>query len=209
MLYMRAFRDGLARLPRADATARRKILADAERLGWQALHNRLAEVDPEAAAQIHPNNSQRLQRALEVWELTGKPISQWWREQGSMDARQRLDCELREFAILPDDRPTLQRKIAERFEGMLRAGLEAEVETLRKRGDLHPGLPAIRAVGYRQVWDWLDGRIDEVRMRERGISATRQVAKRQLTWLRSWPWVSTYAWGVAEVVAQEICLEIS
>ena len=209
MLYLRAFREGLARLPQADEATRTRILSDAERLGWPALHKRLTEVDPVAAAQIHPKNPQRLQRALEVWELTGKPISHWWREAGSVGAEQRLDCELREFAILPDDRSALQRRIAERFKGMLQAGLKAEVEALRNRGDLHLGLPAIRAVGYRQVWEWMDGLLDEPSMRERGIAATRQLAKRQLTWLRSWPWVSAYSWGAAEVLAGEICLEIS
>ncbi|MCZ6617429.1 MAG: tRNA (adenosine(37)-N6)-dimethylallyltransferase MiaA [Gammaproteobacteria bacterium] len=209
MLYLRAFREGLARLPRADPATRDQILADAARLGWPALHQRLTEVDPVAAQQIHPNNPQRLQRALEVWALTGKPISQWWRDQGSVGAVQRLDCELREFAILPDDRSRLQGRIAERFEGMLQAGLKAEVEALRQRGDLHLGLPAIRAVGYRQVWEWMDGLIDEPMMRERGISATRRLAKRQLTWLRSWPWVSAHSWGAAATLAGEICLEIS
>lgn len=209
MLYLRAFREGLARLPRADAPTREQILTDALRLGWPALHERLAEVDPVAAAQIHPNNPQRLQRALEVWELTGKPISHWWRDQGSVGAEQRLGCELTEFAILPDDRPALQRRIAERFEGMLQAGLEAEVAALRNRGDLHLGLPAIRAVGYRQVWEWMDGLIDEAQMRERSVAATRQLAKRQLTWLRSWSWLATYNWGAADVIAGEICLEIS
>ncbi|MCZ6641168.1 MAG: tRNA (adenosine(37)-N6)-dimethylallyltransferase MiaA, partial [Gammaproteobacteria bacterium] len=209
MLYLRAFREGLARLPRADAKVREQILTDAQRLGWPALHKRLAEVDPVAAEQIHPNNTQRLQRALEVWELTGKPISHWWRDQGSGGAEHRLDCELTEFAIVPDDRLVLQRRIAERFEGMLQAGLEAEVAALRNRGDLHLGLPAIRAVGYRQVWEWLDGLIDEPEMRERGIAATRQLAKRQLTWLRSWPWVATHNWGAADTIAREICLEIS
>ena len=209
MLYLRAFREGLARLPQADEATRTRILSDAERLGWPALHKRLTEVDPVAAAQIHPKNPQRLQRALEVWELTGKPISHWWRDAGSAGAEQRLDCKLCEFAILPDDRSAQQRRIAERFKGMLQAGLKAEVEALRNRGDLHLGLPAIRAVGYRQVWEWMDGLLDEPSMRERGIAATRQLAKRQLTWLRSWPWVSAYSWGAAEVLAGEICLEIS
>ncbi len=209
MLYLRAFREGLARLPKADAAIRARIAEDAERFGWPLLHKRLAEVDPAAAQKIHPNNPQRLQRALEVWELTGKPISHWWQDPGSVGAEQRLDCKLREFAIVPDDRGVLRQRIAERFEGMLEAGLKAEVEALRERGDLHIGLPAIRAVGYRQMWEWLDGLVDEPTMRERAISATRQLAKRQLTWLRGWPWVSAHSWGAARVLAREICLEIS
>lgn len=209
MLYLRAFREGLARLPQADAATRSEILAQAQRLGWPALHERLAAVDPEAARRIHPNNPQRLQRALEVWMLTGKPISHWWGDQSAVGAAERLNCVLSEFAIVPGDRQALHQRIAERFDGMLQAGLVAEVERLRDRGDLHLANPAIRAVGYRQVWEWLDGLHDEATMRARGVSATRQLAKRQLTWLRSWPWISAYPWGTPHKLAGEICLEIS
>lgn len=204
MLYARAFRDGLAALPPANPEVRAAIAAEAAAQGWPKLHNRLAAVDPVAAANIHPHNGARLQRALEVFETSGKPISAYWREQGKSAAPQRLGQELLEFALLPEDRAALHRRIAERFDAMLAQGFVDEVRTLRARGDLHLGLPSMRAVGYRQVWRHLDGAWDAEGMRAKGIAATRQLARRQLTWLRSWPWVESLPWGDAKSAAVEI-----
>lgn len=204
MLYARAFRDGLAALPPANPEVRAAIAAEAAAQGWPKLHERLAQVDPVAAANIHPRNGARLQRALEVFQTSGKPISAYWREQGKSAAPQRLGQELLEFALLPEDRAALHRRIAERFDAMLAQGFVDEVRTLRARGDLHLGLPSMRAVGYRQVWRHLDGAWDAERMRAKGIAATRQLARRQLTWLRSWPWVERLPWGDAKAAAVEI-----
>lgn len=204
MLYARAFRDGLAALPPANPEVRAAIAAEAATQGWPKLHERLAQIDPVAAANIHPHNGARLQRALEVFETSGKPISAYWREQGKSAAPQRLGQKLLEFALLPEDRAALHRRIAERFDAMLAQGFVDEVRTLRARGDLHLGLPSMRAVGYRQVWRHLDGAWDAERMRAKGIAATRQLARRQLTWLRSWPWVESLPWGDAKAAAAEI-----
>ena len=183
MLYFKILRDGIADIPAADAALRAEITAEAAREGWPALHAELTRVDPQAAAQIHPNHSQRIQRALEVFRATGTPISQW--QQAA--APQPLSHRLLEFALAPSERAILHERIAARFMTMLKQGFIEEVETLRARGDLHTDLPSIRAVGYRQVWDYLDGAYGYDDMVEKGIAATRQLAKRQLTWLRSWP----------------------
>lgn len=204
MLYARAFRDGLAALPPANPEVRAAIAAEAAGQGWPKLHERLAQVDPVAAANIHPRNGARLQRALEVFETSGKPISAYWREQGKSAAPQRLGQELLEFALMAEDRAALHRRIERRFDVMLAQGFVDEVRTLRARGDLHLGLPSMRAVGYRQVWRHLDGAWDAEGMRAKGIAATRQLARRQLTWLRSWPWVESLPWGDAEAAAVEI-----
>ena len=204
MLYARAFRDGLAVLPPANPDVRAAIDAEAGKEGWPRLHTRLAAVDPLAAANIHPHNGARLQRALEVFETTGKPISAYWREQGKSAAPQRLGQELLEFAFLPEDRAALHRRIEERFDAMLAQGFVDEVRILRARGDLHLGLPSMRAVGYRQVWRHLDAEWDAEQMRTRAVAATRQLARRQLTWLRSWPWVERLPWGDAQAAATEI-----
>ena len=187
MLYARAFRDGLAELPPASREVRAAIAARARSEGWPALHDRLAAIDPQAAAAIHPNNPQRLQRALEVYETTGRPISAFWREQAARGAQHRLGEPVLAFGIMPDDRARLHRRIAERFDAMLKAHFADEVRALRVRGDLHPGLPSMRSVGYRQMWQHLEGRLDADAMREKAIAATRQLAKKQLTWLRKWP----------------------
>ena len=204
MLYARVFRDGLAVLPPASPEVRAAIGAAAGKEGWPKLHERLAQVDPAAAANIHPHNSARLQRALEVFETTGKPISAYWREQGKSAAVQRLGQELLEFALVPEDRAALHRRIEDRFDAMLAQGFVDEVRTLRARGDLHLGLPSMRAVGYRQIWRHLDGEWDAEQMRAKGIAATRQLARRQLTWLHSWPWVERLPWGDAKAAATEI-----
>ena len=184
MLYFRALLSGLSSLPSADAEIRTRLEAEAAVEGWASLHRRLADVDAAAAARIHPNDPQRIQRALEVYELTGVPLS-------DLQQQQRLDQHLPyrtiKLAVAPAERSILHKRIAQRFEQMLREGLVEEVESLRQRGDLHLDLPALRAVGYRQVWEFLDGDIGYTEMVERGIIATRQLAKRQFTWLRSEP----------------------
>lgn len=187
MLYAKAFRDGLADLPEADLALRERLRQEAEVQGWPALHARLAEADPIAAAKIEPQNSQRLQRALEVLELTGRPLSWWWQQGSGLSAASRLGVNLQQVAIVPSDRALLHQRIAQRLDQMLAQGLVAEVTKLYQRGDLSLQLPSIRAVGYRQVWEHLDGQYDAHEMRQRLLAATRQLAKRQLTWLRGWP----------------------
>ena len=189
MMYLRAFREGLASLPSADAATRAELEREAEERGWSALHAELARVDPEAAARIHPNNPQRLQRALEVFRVSGRPISSWWREQAATGVTERLGVDLEVIAALPPSRAGLHAQIETRLDAMLAGGFVDEVAALRARGDLHAGLPSMRAVGYRQIWSYLDGRIDRTEMRAQAIAATRQLARRQLTWLRSWAWV--------------------
>ncbi len=201
MLYLRAFRQGLADLPTANATLRAELAAEAEVRGWPALHDELQRVDPEAASSIHPNNPQRLQRALEVYRLTGKPISAYWREQEDSGVERRLGAQLCVLGLLPESRPILHQRIAERFSAMLRSGLIDEVQALRQRGDLHLGLPAMRAVGYRQTWEYLDGVYDYAQLLQRGTAATRQLAKRQLTWLRGWDWVQSCVASGPDAVA--------
>ncbi len=182
MLYFRALLTGLSILPSADAEIRARLEAEAEAEGWESLHRRLVAVDAAAAARIHPHDPQRIQRALEVYELTGIPLSQLQQQQ---QRDQPLPYHIIKLAVAPSDRGVLHRRIATRFKQMLRQGLIEEVEGLRTRGDLHLDLPALRAVGYRQVWEFLDGDIDYTELTERGIIATRQLAKRQFTWLRA------------------------
>ena len=181
MLYFRALLQGLSELPASDDVTRKKLEQQAKELGWEKMHQRLAEVDAEAAVRIHQNDPQRISRALEVYEMTGKPMSQLQKEQQA----EPLPYEVLKLAIIPSDRSVLHKRIEKRFAVMLEQGLIDEVKTLQLRGDLHDDLPAIRAVGYRQVWDYLHERIDYTEMQERGVIATRQLAKRQLTWLRS------------------------
>ncbi len=191
MLYFRALENGLSRLPQGNAEVRGRIEQEAEERGWQALHERLAKVDPVAAERIHPNDPQRLSRALEVFELSGRPMSKLWQENGSPE----LPYRLIKVAVAPPDRVELHERIERRFLLMLNQGLVEEVEALYRRGDLSPQLPSIRCVGYRQVWQYLAGEISYAEMSERGIVATRQLAKRQFTWLRSEPrlqWFSTF-----------------
>lgn len=187
MLYFKALLDGLAEMPEADAEVRAKIEKDAELHGWAYVHQQLAEVDPQMAAEIHPNHSQRLSRALEVFLVSGKTMTQLRELQSlnqSVGFATRFD--LKQIAIAPRDRQLLHERIEQRFKKMLDQGLIDEVQRLFNRGDLHPDLPAIRAVGYRQVWEYLDHKLNHEEMIERGIIATRQLAKRQLTWLKGW-----------------------
>ena len=209
MLYARAFYNGLAELPQASPAVRSAITERAAVDGWQALHERLRTVDPEAATAIHPNNPQRLQRALEVFETTGRPISEFWREQTNRGVQDRLGEPLLAFAIMPDDRVRLHDRIAARFDAMLEAGFADEVSTLRERGDLHLGLPSMRAVGYRQMWRHLDGKLDAETMREKAIAATRQLAKKQFTWLRKWPRLATLDWQDPANAAERVLTRLS
>jgi len=187
MLYFKGLADGLDDLPGADPALRAQLEDDAAAIGWPAMHARLALLDPETAARLAPNDAQRIQRALEICTLSGKPMS----ELLALREKTELPFELLSFALEPSDRAVLHQRIARRFDIMLEetpdGNLITEVETLRRRGDLHPGLPSMRCVGYRQAWEYLDGTIDYQTMRETGIIATRQLAKRQLTWLRSMP----------------------
>ncbi|MFS1523287.1 tRNA (adenosine(37)-N6)-dimethylallyltransferase MiaA [Microbulbifer sp. 2304DJ12-6] len=189
MLYFRALLQGLAALPRADTQVRADIEARAEREGWPALHAELVRVDPELAAELHPNHSARIERGLEVYRLTGVPLSRLRREQTGGGVQERY--QLHQLAIMPRDRALLHQRIEVRFKRMLKAGLVEEVRGLRARGDLHGDLPAMRAVGYRQVWQYLEGHCGYDEMVAAGIAATRQLAKRQLTWLRRWPALAT------------------
>ena len=182
-LYFLALLEGLSELPTADPALRARLAAEAEAEGWPALHRRLAAGDPASAARLHPNDGQRIQRALEVLELTGRPLSQWTAAPGPAAPAPAAV----EWIVAPSERAQLHRQIAGRFGQMLEAGLVAEVEKLRRRPDLSLDRPAMRAVGYRQVWHHLDGRYSRETMVERAVAATRQLAKRQLSWLRSRP----------------------
>jgi tRNA dimethylallyltransferase len=181
MLYLKALKEGIADLPGADERIRAEIVDMAKAKGWSAVHERLSEVDPDAARRINPNDPQRLQRALEVYEITGKSIT-------SLHQAGKTACpfELFEIAIIPPDRAVLHQRIEERFDKMLAQGFMEEVKYLFGRGDLCAELPAIKAVGYRQAWAYLRGETDYETMRGKAIIATRQLAKRQYTWLRSW-----------------------
>lgn len=192
MLYYKALVEGLADMPAADPDVRAQIEEEAARLGWQALHEQLAVIDPESAARIHPNDPQRLSRALEVYRVSGQSMTALRQQQSAQSTEaaasglQQLPYTVANLAIAPANRQVLHRRIEQRFTLMLEQGFIDEVVALRERSDLHAGLPSIRAVGYRQVWDYLDGKLTSAEMRERGIIATRQLAKRQFTWLRSW-----------------------
>lgn len=185
MLYFRALLEGMAQLPEADPVIRAELEARAAVEGWPALHAELAQVDPELAAQLHPNHSVRIERGLEVYRISGIPLSQLRRQQARDSVLEGYNVQ--QLALLPRDRALLHQRIALRFRRMLDAGFVDEVKALRERGDLHADLPAIRAVGYRQVWQYLAGELDYDEMVEAGVAATRQLAKRQLTWLRRWP----------------------
>lgn len=209
MLYFKALFDGIDDMPAADPEVRAKIEAQAAEQGWPALHAELARVDPVTAARLAPGDSQRIQRALEVWQVSGQPLSSFHTtKKGANNALPERGKAL--FSLEPDDRAWLHGRIAQRFDAMLAGGFIDEVKALRARGDLHPDLPSMRCVGYRQVWDELDflaaqapGRpINMGLLRERGIAATRQLAKRQITWLRSMPTRHAIACDHPHAVAQ-------
>lgn len=182
MLYFKALRDGIDDLPSADPTVRAQLDAQAQQLGWPALHAQLQAIDPVTAARLKPTDAQRIQRALEIWQLTGQPMSSLLRK--SPAAADLPPLALTTVALMPAERSWLHQRIAQRFDQMLAAGFLDEMHTLRARGDLHPELPSMRCVGYRQAWDYLDGHDDAPTFRDKAIAATRQLAKRQLTWLR-------------------------
>lgn len=188
MLYFKTLRDGLADMPQADAQTRLQITEKAEQEGWPAVHAWLAQVDPESAARIHPNDPQRMQRALEIYLVSGRTMTQFHAESRAQNSKtdNTLPFSLAFFAIQPPDRGILHKQIEQRFLGMLSAGFVEEVRALHQRGDLHERLPSIKSVGYRQVWQYLDGTLDYDGMVEKSIIATRQLAKRQFTWMRNW-----------------------
>ena len=184
MLYFKGLMSGLDDLPQADPAVRARLDEEAASIGWPGMHEKLAKLDPETAARLKPNDAQRIQRALEIIELSGQPMSHLLAQRPPTE----LPFELLPIALEPSDRSILHARIAARFDAMLQGGaLMHEVESLRARGDLHLGLPSMRCVGYRQTWEYLDGDFDLKTLRDKGIAATRQLAKRQLTWLRAMP----------------------
>ena len=184
LLYVKALREGLAELPAADPTIRAAIDLEATAKGWPALHAELMVCDPTTAARLAANDSQRIQRALEVFRQSGRAMSAWVSESPQTAA---LPYRLLGLALVPSERKELHERIAQRFDAMLEQGLVAEVAALRERYTLHTDLPSMRCVGYRQAWQHLDGELNRNELRDRGIFATRQLAKRQMTWLRSMP----------------------
>ena len=186
MLYFKALLGGIDALPAGDASVRARLDEEAARLGWPALHAQLVAVDPLTAARLPPNDSQRIQRALEVWHTTGRALSSFHSGRLERDAPAPAGVHL--VSLEPRDRAWLHARVAQRFQAMLDAGLLDEVQALRQRGGLSLELPSMRCVGYRQTWEMLDGRFPPRELPERGAAATRQLAKRQLTWLRSMPW---------------------
>ena len=209
MLYFKALMAGLSDMPTANPAVRADIDARAQALGWPALHAELAAIDPTTAQRLAPNDSQRIARALEVFAISGQPLSQWHAITRQHTSPLRPD---RLIALEPNDRAWLHTRIAQRFETMLTQGLVDEVRALRARGDLHPDLPSMRCVGYRQCWDMLDGCQDQPQtsdlntLRETGLSTTRQLAKRQLTWLRSMPERHSVACDAADATAHVLNL---
>ena len=189
MMYFKSLIEGISPLPAANNNIREQIEKEAMEKGWEALHAQLTQIDPVSAQRIHPNDPQRLTRALEVFRLTGNTLTQLTETKGD-----KLEGNVLQFAITPKERSTLHKRIALRFDQMIEQGFEQEVVALKKRLDLHENLPSIRCVGYRQMWQYLNGECDHDEMVYRGVCATRQLAKRQLTWLRNWPdlqWLTT------------------
>ncbi|WP_353252557.1 tRNA (adenosine(37)-N6)-dimethylallyltransferase MiaA [Salinisphaera sp. PC39] len=208
MLYFRALTRGLSPLPPADAGVREALTAEADRHGWQALHARLASRDPDTAARIHPNDAQRIQRALEILELTGQPPSHWYARRTESGP----EWPLVELAVAPSARSRLHERIETRFDAMLAAGFLGEVEKLHARPDLTLDTPALRAVGYRQLWQHLDGTLSWAEARDRGVYASRQLAKRQLTWLRrerGVRWFDSDDPGCRERVLREVAIQVA
>ncbi len=212
MLYFKALFDGLDAMPAADPAVRVQIAADAQQRGWPALHEALAAVDPITAARLAPNDSQRIQRALEVWHTTGQPLSAFHLRDKTKAGAGPVQADAL-ISLEPQDRAWLHARIAQRFDAMLTAGFVDEVQRLRARGDLSADLPSMRCVGYRQVWqalDWasagesLAGSRPMAALRERGIAATRQLAKRQITWLRSMPQRQVVACDAPDALAQAL-----
>jgi len=187
MLYWRAWAYGLSSLPPANPEIRAKLDQEGKAIGWPAMHAKLAEVDPETATRLKPNDSQRVQRALEVFEITGRPMSELLADSPSEDGREgsSIPTWIDLVSLEPSDRKRLHTNLEKRFDEMLAAGFMNEVKALRTHANLHADLPAIRSVGYRQAWEFLNGEIDAEQMRYKSLAATRQLGKRQLTWLRA------------------------
>ncbi|WP_295641608.1 tRNA (adenosine(37)-N6)-dimethylallyltransferase MiaA [uncultured Methylibium sp.] len=206
MLYFKALFDGIDVLPAADAATRSRLDADARERGWPALHAELARVDPTTAARLAPNDAQRIQRALEVWQLTGRPLSSL--HSGRFESASAAPDGTALISLEPTAREWLHARIGERFGAMLDAGLVDEVQRLRARGDLHADLPSMRCVGYRQVWEALEAGtpLDREALHERGAAATRQLAKRQITWLRGMPWRHVVECEAADATARAVAL---
>ena len=202
MLYLKAFREGIAPMPAADQAVRLRLADEARRDGTEALYRRLQKLDPQAASRIHPNNFSRIQRALEVIALSGAPISEHW--VNAKDVSERLGVRLLEFGIEPESRAALHARIESRLNDMLTAGFIGEVAELKSRDGMHVDLPAMRAVGYRQVWEHLDGLTSREEMRQKALAATRQLAKRQLTWMRGWPQLLTMTGESGTALAAQI-----
>lgn len=181
MMYFKSLLDGMSSLPESDPTVREEINQQAERLGWPAMHQALSQIDVVAGERIHPNDSQRITRALEVFAISGKTMTEL-----TSDTKQGLAFDVAQFGFICEDKSLLHQRIEQRFHKMLELGFEQEVQHLFAREDLHPDLPSIRSVGYRQMWQYLSGELSWDEMVFRGVVATRQLAKRQLTWLRSW-----------------------
>ena len=189
MMYFKSLIEGISPLPSANKEIRKVIEVEANSIGWQAMHDQLVKIDPISATRINENDSQRLTRAIEVFRLTGKTLTQLTQVKGK-----KLEGDVLQLAIAPEQRSTLHDRIAARYQQMIELGFEDEVLTLKARGDLHENLPSMRCVGYRQMWQYLNGEVSHDEMIFRGICASRQLAKRQLTWLRSWPslnWLTT------------------
>lgn len=189
MMYFNVLQNGVAQLPTADAKTREAIMLEANRLGWPALHEQLTQIDPVAANRIHPNDAQRIQRALEVFRMTGKPLTTLQQK----NSQPLLPYNVVNIALLPEDRAVLHERIAQRFDAMLEQGFLDEVRQLHQQEGLHLDLPAMRTVGYRQAWMYLDGDYDFDTMRDKAIIATRQLAKRQYTWLRRWEGLTVFS----------------
>ncbi len=207
MLYYKALLEGLSPLPAANPDIRQQIEQEAQDHGWEALHDQLKQIDPVSAERIHPNDPQRLSRALEVYRISGKTLTELTQTKGAS-----LPYRVKQFAIAPKERAELHRRIELRFEIMMKAGFEDEMRTLYARKDLHPDLPSIRCVGYRQMWDYLDGNCTLDDAIFKGVCATRQLAKRQITWLRSWDdltWLDSENIELAlETVSNAIAAEV-
>lgn len=203
MLYFKFLMEGSADLPNADEKIRAHIEQLVEQHGKHYIHELLKEVDPESAQRLNPNDPQRVQRAYEVYLITGKTLTQHWAEQEVVES----EFDWLQFAIAPNDRKDLHERIALRFKQMVEQGFEEEVRALYQRGDLNSDLPSIRAVGYRQMWDYIEGKLSHDEMIERGIIATRQLAKRQLTWLRGWQnihWLDTFDPALLQSAAKHL-----
>jgi tRNA dimethylallyltransferase len=200
MLYFKALLEGLNELPEADPMVRLVIDTMADEQGWPAVHAKLAAVDPETAARLAPNDAQRIQRALEIYHLTGKPMAELLKKPKYVYFPYRP---LR-IALVPGDRAVLHARIAERFDAMLNAGLVEELQALREEYGLESDMPSMRSVGYRQAWQYLEGELDRTALREHGIAATRQLAKRQLTWLRSLEDITTFDTSDSDVQAMAV-----